>query len=780
MRTLLFISLFLSFLFSFSQSNHILGNEIVYSTSGSNDSIFEVQYVFYRNCNGCSILNQSPSCSNGKKCDSLSQVPTFLNIRCVSTNSIIGKVQLSRTSISDVSMVCKSDTSKCAAPCNGKQPVGIEKHVFAGSVDLRSFMKTGCCEFRFESLLQGRGNSFNTFSGDSMFTFLYLNACLSQGNASPVFTNEPLMNVCCNQPFFYNPGVVDPVGKDSLSFTLSDALKDYNQSVNYSTGYSGAAPVKSYYPNGYNPLNGPKPNANPPIGIFLDNRNGNTIFTPVDCNQNSLLVYEVTEWRKDKMGVYTILSVVRREQQIKPYTCSLNNTPKITNTKYEYTVCEGDKLCFDINTQDVVFVPPPPAKTPQPDTVSLEWNNAIKNATFNIKNPMATNKSGTFCWQTKPGDASVMPYTFNVVAKDNSCPLNAGTSITFSVTVTKKIKANISSKNLGCRTYALEPDFSVSPPANVQYTWEVLDSSGKSSDPSNFKFKSGKATTSTQSKDTITFNSGGRFYIRLSLNHPDFCNSSSMDTFVLLPPLSIKLQLGQNYKACLGDSVILDLNGLNGTPPFKYKWYAGSSILKDTGMVLRTTIKSNTKYFAEVTDGLSCTTLDSITVITSTPPLLNTGPDTSYCIGDTISLQPGPMPIYKNYKWNTGDTTFSILVTKTGTYIVQAENTDGCKGVDTINLTFKNCNLGFANKQLIKDLKVYPNPAKSSLFVEFTARGKGASIELRDPLGKVVIKNDTESGPVKKQFAVDELTPGLYILSVKDEYRINYIRVMLE
>ena len=66
------------------------------------------------------------------------------------------------------------------------------------------------------------------------------------------------------------------------------------------------------------------------------------------------------------------------------------------------------------------------------------------------------------------------------------------------------------------------------------------------------------------------------------------------------------------------------------------------------------------------------------------PPEVDLGEDTFFCEGDTYIIDAGEG--YAEYIWNTGDTTQTIGVQTAGEYWVNAKNTTGCWGGDTIVL----------------------------------------------------------------------------------------------
>lgn len=85
---------------------------------------------------------------------------------------------------------------------------------------------------------------------------------------------------------------------------------------------------------------------------------------------------------------------------------------------------------------------------------------------------------------------------------------------------------------------------------------------------------------------------------------------------------------------------------------------------------------------------------DSILVIVHQKPTVELGNDTSICSGKNINLTASTAG---TYSWNTGQASSSIVVDSAGIYQLEVENTNGCKGVDSITiaiLSLPNVNLG--------------------------------------------------------------------------------------
>ena len=690
-----------------AKADHIMGSDITYRCSKTNDSVFTIIINFYRDCRGCYVLGQSPKCGTSENCASSSTVPTALALTCSSSSANLGTVTMTRTTIVDITKTCKKEISKCAQPCNGSYPYGIEKHTFEGSIDLRTAMKNGCCIFRVST-----GNiccrSVNITTGPSggFYTYLEIDACKKPCNTSPQLTNDPVAILCCNQPYFFNNGAVDTVNYDSLSYSLVNAYSGQGTVSNYTGGYSGKFPIKPYFPTGWTDLSKSNPNADPPIGIFMDPETGDLIFTPTECGQEAIVVMQIDEWRKNSKGVYEHVGLTRRDMHFIVQTCPANNPPKITNKVFKYSVCAGTQICFDITTEDKPFVPPPPAKTPAPDTVNLTWNRGIPGATFTIKNQKAREKVGTFCWTPKKNQASDLPYTFTATAIDDACPKNALTTRSFSIIVKPIAETKRILDTLICGKYTVESQLFGGFKLPASYFWEVSDSINQPLNKNYYFFKSNNGTKSNKSKDTIQFRKGGKYIIHHQINNIVNCPSDYFDTLVVPPLLEVDLALGPDTFVCAGTTLRLGAKVAHGVPSFNYQWFTPNKSVKDTFDYLDVFMSTHdTTFRVEISDNNKCTAFDTISVFLKPNPKVNMGEDIRLCWYDSVTLTPNAKFAYwidavKGDTLQQGDTlmwkwqyngidystdTFSRIA-RSGIYTVNVMDTLGCQWTDTLNL----------------------------------------------------------------------------------------------
>ncbi|MFT5157351.1 MAG: hypothetical protein ACI83I_001912, partial [Bacteroidia bacterium] len=689
-----------------AQADHIIGSDFSYKCSSTNDSIYEIIYNFYRDCNGCYVLGQSPKCGTSENCASTSTAPTSLNVICKKSGGKVSSLTMKRTSIVDITKTCKKVKSRCAQPCNGSFPYGIEKHTFEGTLDLRNAIKAGCCTFEITALLYVRSALITTGQQQqTFFTSCEINACLSKCNTSPTLTNDPVAILCCNQPYIFNNGAVDFAEFDSISYSFAPSYKALNSQTSYNGSRSPTNPISAYWPGG---LKFPyaNPASNPPIGIYLDPQTGDIIFTPTKCDEVAVVVIEMVEWRKDTAGKYQRIGATRRDMQFIVMSCPGNNPPTITNTKFGFSVCEGEQLCINVDTDDKVKVPPPPAATPPPDTVDLKWNRGIPGATFTILDTTARLKTGRFCWTPPVGTASSLPYTFTVTVTDDACPLAASATRSFQIKVDPIAIADRNIDTLDCGKYSVKSTISSNFQTPAKYTWQLRDSSGNIIfNRKQAYFQSTGVFISRKQSDTIIFRQGGKYIIQHTISNAPNCPNDYYDTLIVPPLLEIDLAVGPDTFICKNSTIRLQPRTTNAQNPVSFLWGTGDTTsYLDVSFLDTSKIK---RVYVEIIDGSGCSAWDSVTVFLKENPYVYIGPDRRICTYDTIHLTPNDSLAYwidprdtSNTKIRQGDTLYktwalngtiissdsAIIANIDGQYIIRVTDSIGCFGADTVNL----------------------------------------------------------------------------------------------
>ncbi|MBR9976404.1 MAG: VWA domain-containing protein, partial [Bacteroidetes bacterium] len=164
-----------------------------------------------------------------------------------------------------------------------------------------------------------------------------------------------------------------------------------------------------------------------------------------------------------------------------------------------------------------------------------------------------------------------------------------------------------------------------------------------------------------------------------SANDTSSCQANVHIPAFILPPLRYQLTASGSLQICEGDAVTLD-----GGDYARWSWSTG-----DTTRLL--VVRDPGSYFCVALDGNGRVMLsDTVQVITypaPQPPVLVDG-EIPMCLGDSVRLEINRG--YLSYRWNTGDTTRSIIVTVADRYYCEVVSMQGCPGVsDTVSVSYK-------------------------------------------------------------------------------------------
>ncbi|MEZ4805294.1 MAG: T9SS type A sorting domain-containing protein [Bacteroidia bacterium] len=491
------------------QASHIIGAEINYEYQSGNT--YKVIYKLYR------------------KCDELPMNGATFKVSCDDGSNAV-TLNPTRTRITDKTPLCSKSALPCA-PQNVKTSFGIEEHIYEVTIDFNdnaySAIKNNCCKAIFSISLCCRNGTITTISPGNFFLESMLNLCVAgnKGNTSPSFVKQPRLTVCCNKWFEENVNIYQQTDADSISFALVPALNGVKSQESYLGSFTPQIPLTPYCPPNPGTLNcKPLPNALPPRGFYYDSINGTIISTPTNCSEVAVIVWKVTQWKKDSLDMWEEIGYVKRELTWFVITCPDNNPPSNTDA-LNRNVCEGDKLCFTIRSKDDPFLP----NQTVADTVLMTWDYGIPAGEFKILDSSAREKQAHFCWQTQLGDYREKPYSFTVNINDDNCPYPLETERVFKIKV-KPRSAAIMEYQKGFKGKLV---FKLHPVDTINYSFE------------NYRYKVAiRDTTSSgvplyfdfHQKDSFSFTNPGTYYFEYEINNPPLnCPKVYYDTIQITP-----------------------------------------------------------------------------------------------------------------------------------------------------------------------------------------------------------------------------------------------------
>lgn len=653
-------------------ANTSLGGELYYKYVSSLK--YEVTIVFYRDCQSAPFGTDLG----------------LYSIQCSSFPKVFNRTA-ARTSITNVSEYCDTVVS-CGTPNTRSNP-GIEKHVYKDTLDLTQVSAAVLANCSGTIVLSSnranRTSSINTGPRGRLYLEATIDLNLAPTNSSPIPKDLRKVKLCCNQPVFTAFGSERMDQGDSISYSLIAPQTSATNTLTYNTPDGQALQV--YYPGS---LKLPYTNisANPPIGLYFGEESSDLVFTPTNCIQVSPITIRVSEWRKDSLGVPKIVGSFIRERTLSIGNCPDNNPPEIKGS-YSYDVCEGQLLCFNIQSDDKQFIPPPPNLPRDPDSVTLSWDQGIPKATFTILHDSARLPTGRFCWRPDSVSARMEPYTFKVTAVDNACPLNSIVVQNFRIRVNKSSTPGTCNLPQTCGSYEVSSKIdSLDSNTNLTYSWWALDSLGsKIADKRIVSFLTTTDVTSSAKSDVVTFSRSGKYILRHEVSNATGTRSEVyFDTIIVAEKTYVKLP--NDTTICASEE--FDLKPLIEKKHLisYYNWssYGGPPLQADS--VTRITLpalsrESGVRYSLDVYDSNWCRSQDEF--VLTTFPESQIGLDSAYniCRKDTLNLQVDSS--FYDVLWSRGgDTTLSTEISSAGNFQVQVEDSFGCAYTDSFEVTF--------------------------------------------------------------------------------------------
>ena len=483
----------------------------------------------------------------------------------------------------------------------------IDKAVYEGLIDLPlnfsgyHIFYERCCR---------NGTIVNLIPDESMSFHAYISPPLLE-NSSPVFTDDPVPFLCAGDTTTLLNSAIDPDG-DMLVFSFvqpydaqisSDTDPDpgppasLNWTINtvtYAGGYSLSQPFGT---GGYTNINA---------------STGLTTYYPPTTGDYVIAV-EIKEYRNGNL-----IGVTRRDLQVLVLSCPPNPSPSIDptagTTSNQFTIEEGETLCFDFGYDD-----------PNGDSLTLIASGTVFDV--NIVNPNATinqpvngldTVSTEFCWTTACGQAQNLPYQFQVSVMDNGCPPKTTNSV-YQITVNSVAPpTSITGDPVVCQFFT--ETYTTQNIPNTTYNWTITG---------------GNIVANNGSSIDIQWMSPGTGTISLIAENQFGCLSDPIteDITVTIAPTT---DAGLDTTICYGDTANI-VATTDALPGFTTSWTPSVNVINGATLTPGVFPTDTTKYFVLIDIGGGCFALDSVTVNVNIP-FVSAGVDTSICSGDSIQL----------------------------------------------------------------------------------------------------------------------------------------------
>ena len=536
----------------------------------------------------------------------------------------------------------------------------IDKAIYEGFIDLPlnfsgyHIFYERCCR---------NGTIVNLVLDESMSFHAYISPPLLE-NSSPVFTDDPVPFLCAGDTTTLLNSAIDPDG-DMLVFSF---VQPYDAQASSSTNAAPGPPGSLdwtintvTYAGGYSLVQpfgaGGYTNINASTGLT-------TYYPP--ATGDYVIAVEIKEYRNGNL-----IGVTRRDLQVLVLTCPLNPAPNIDptagTTSSQFTIEEGETLCFDFGYDD-----------PNGDSLTLIASGTVFD--INIVNPNATinqpvtgldTVSTEFCWTTACGQAQSLPYQFQVSVMDNGCPPKTTNSV-YQITVNS----------------VAPPTTITGDPVVCQFSTDTYTTQNIPNTTYNWTITGGNIVVNNGSSIDIQWMAPGTGTISLIAENQFGCLSDpiTQDVTVTIAPTT---DAGLDTTICYGDTANI-VATTDALPGFTTSWTPNANMINGTTLTPGVFPTDTTKYFILVDLGGGCFALDSVTVNVNIP-FINAGVDTSICSGDSVQLN-GASSIGTTTWAPTSELSDASILNPFASPIVSTEylltlvDALGCSITDTVNV----------------------------------------------------------------------------------------------
>jgi hypothetical protein len=237
-------------------------------------------------------------------------------------------------------------------------------------------------------------------------------------------------------------------------------------------------------------------------------------------------------------------------------------------------------------------------------------------------------------------------------------------------------------------------------------------------------------------------------------------------------------------QVCVGDSSQLNAIATGGSGTYTYSWTSIPAGFTSNLQNPKVGPVDSTRYVVAVNDG-TLTKNDTVDVSVILPPVVNAGPDTTYCTWVSMFPCYGSASGYTSLLWTTtGDGTFNfdtvavVLYTPgygdktTGsvTLVLTAQSQCPTGTSDSVHIIFDPCT-GIADPTAnVYGMQVKPNPSAGLFTLDLTGLNPGEiSVLISDDQGKTVVNRtyNNTSSQFTAHLDMGSYPKGIYFLRVQ-------------
>ncbi|MCI5059019.1 MAG: S8 family peptidase [Flavobacteriales bacterium] len=191
-----------------------------------------------------------------------------------------------------------------------------------------------------------------------------------------------------------------------------------------------------------------------------------------------------------------------------------------------------------------------------------------------------------------------------------------------------------------------------------------------------------------------------------------------------------------------------------------YEWYINNSLVSnayhlnqnivDTGLV-EIKLKGHQGF---------CSKESSVILQVHPTPVIDLGPDTTICKGDSITLSGDH---FGSYNWSTGSTNQNIMVSLSGSYSLTNYTQYGCTATDSIQVDLMGCTTTNNEELIHEEIIISPNPFQDEFNVY--SNEQVLFLSITDVRGKELVRTNS----INQTIDLKEFQAGVYFLQLDFE-----------
>ncbi len=276
-------------------------------------------------------------------------------------------------------------------------------------------------------------------------------------------------------------------------------------------------------------------------------------------------------------------------------------------------------------------------------------------------------------------------------------------------------------------------------------------------------FEGGTPATSTAKNPEVSYNSAGAYTVTLITSNTFGFDTIELKKYIVANAIpTVAISAGETI-LCRGKSTKLYATGAQD-----FSWSPVFAISSTKGDSVTINPPSTVTYTVKGTSVNGCTNTEAITITILPGP----GITTLTRVGDSLIANNSNATVIFRWQFNGADINGAqgkkYLPTQQGNYRAVATDTSGCEN-NSLNFFFTKTNVS-VKEILTTNIKLYPNPASNTLFIDNSASDSPLNIRIFDNLGKTIIT--TKIGIQLKAIDISQLKGGIYFIALHNN-RVN-------